>query len=79
MSDRTSGTVCKVLAGGSVFISPDTAKFNDRSASVFAHIKGLQRAGINAVMVGTRLSFQTRPARFEGGKPDAFDLELIAA
>jgi hypothetical protein len=80
MSDRISGTVCKVLTGGSVFISPDTAKFDDRSASVFAHVKALSRAGIatSEIAVGSRLSFKTRPARFEGGKPDAFDIELIS-
>jgi hypothetical protein len=78
MSDRINGTVCKLLPGGSCFITPNTAAFDDRSATIFCHAKALQRSGIACVMVGARLSFMTKPARFEGGKPEAFDISLLA-
>jgi hypothetical protein len=79
MSDRINGTVCKLLPGGSCFITPNSAAFDDRSATIFCHAKAMQRCGIAGVMVGAKLSFLMKAPRVEGGKPEAFDLELLAA
>jgi cold shock CspA family protein len=71
MSEKITGTVSKVLAGGSCFISPDGSAFDDRGASIYCHIKALARSGITSVMCGTRLAFKTRPSKYENAKPEA--------
>jgi hypothetical protein len=77
----TTGTVAKLLPNGSCFICPDGAKFTDRGSTIFAHVRALARCGIASsdLMVGSLLQFSTKSSRFEGGKPEAFDIELIAA
>jgi hypothetical protein len=76
----TTGTVCRLLQGGHIFITPDGAEFGDRSATIFAHVRALARSGVAAdeLMIGARLEFRTKSARYSGGKPEAYDLSLIA-
>jgi hypothetical protein len=68
------------LQGGHIFITPDGAEFSDRNATVFAHVRALARCGIASsdLMVDSRLEFSTKPARHGGGKPEAYDLSLVA-
>jgi hypothetical protein len=77
----TSGTVCRLLEGGSCFVVPDGHDFTDRSSTVFCHRMALVRSGIppDDLMVGARLEFSTKAGRHPSQKPEAFDLELIAA
>jgi cold shock CspA family protein len=77
MTDKITGTVCHVLPNGSAFISPDGCTFNDRATSIYCHARALARSGISNVMHGTRMAFNTKPPRFEGGKVEACDIELL--
>jgi hypothetical protein len=81
MSDTQTGSVCKLLQGGSCFVTPDTAAFGDRTATIYCHAAALARNGIAAdeLMVGSRLRFRTKPARFKNGRDEACDLVLLAA
>jgi hypothetical protein len=78
---RQSGVVSRLLAGSHVFITPDGSPFGDRSSTVFAHREALRRCGIDSseLRLGSKLKFDVKAARFEGGKPEAFDIVLEAA
>jgi hypothetical protein len=69
-SDRITGTVCRLLDGGHCFVTPADAQFDDRRATIFCHCLALNRCGIAAsdLMVGSRLSFRTKPPRFEAAR-----------
>jgi hypothetical protein len=79
-TDRRSGTVSRLLAGAHIFLTPDGFPFGDRGSTVFAHRAALQRCGIDSseLRLGSRLQFSTKSARYQGQKPEAFDLELEA-
>jgi cold shock CspA family protein len=80
--DKTQmiGTVCRLLQGGHVFLTPDGHEFGDRTATVFAHTRSLARSGVAAdeLRLGSRLEFDVKPARHTCGEPEAHSITLIA-
>jgi cold shock CspA family protein len=73
------GRVIKILPNGALFLLPD-GEPDDRSSTVFCHPLALQRSGVvGELRVGSRVSFSTKPARFKNGRPEAYDLVVLAA
>jgi hypothetical protein len=79
MTDQQTGTISRVLSA-TFFITPTGERPDDRDASVFCHIKALERSGVaaHAVTLGTRLRFSTKSGRYAGSRPDAFAIEVVA-
>jgi len=59
---------------GYAFIRPDNNK--DRDQDVFCHISAIQRAGLQGVEVGQRVSFDTEEDNKRPGRSRAVNLRL---
>lgn len=76
------GIVSNWNCGGFCFISPilNGVKSDDRSQSIFCHVKAFQRAGIDSdnVKVGDLIEFTIVPSKVNADRVEAADIKLIS-
>jgi cold shock CspA family protein len=74
---RLTGTLV-YLRGNAGFVAPDGTDPRDRSSQLFVHMMALQRAGLDDISIGAKISYAVRRAKFAGGKPECQEIELVA-